>query len=243
MEVWKSTDNFVELACWDLQRSRLLSRYQTFRLHDSGDFLSRLYFLAWTRIAKWNPNRIFYAYTKSLSVIVWDELPPNMIIVQSYDEETTAHLIQWDRPVAKIFRTLEELRRNTEGYVDATHSDNPVLAGAKRLGLVYHPQSRLETGKRTGPTPRPAWQAGGPDVRTRAPTPAARPKQVTRRTRECCGFLAFTHPTKTRSSKTKSMTARSVTTRSKAWKSRGQRIAPCGPSRRTCESPTRPWSD
>lgn len=36
------------------------------RLHVAGDFFNQTYFDAWTEVAKRNPERIFYAYTKSL---------------------------------------------------------------------------------------------------------------------------------------------------------------------------------
>lgn len=56
------------------------------RIHVAGDFFNREYMAAWIAIAKQNPNRLFYAYTKSLPY--WVELkqgiPDNFILTASY---------------------------------------------------------------------------------------------------------------------------------------------------------------
>ena len=54
------------------------------RIHVSGDFFSQAYWLAWLQIARDNPNRTFYAYTKNLKL--WanaDHIPRNLILTAS----------------------------------------------------------------------------------------------------------------------------------------------------------------
>ena len=55
------------------------------RIHVAGDFFNQDYFRAWHLVAEWHPDRLFYAYTKSLS---WwledrDSLPENFVLTAS----------------------------------------------------------------------------------------------------------------------------------------------------------------
>ena len=56
------------------------------RIHVAGDFFSQVYFDAWRIVAKMNPDRLFYAYTKSLPY--WlarrDDIPTNLVLTASY---------------------------------------------------------------------------------------------------------------------------------------------------------------
>ena len=55
------------------------------RIHVSGDFFNQVYFDAWLQVAKRNPNRLFYAYTKSL--VFWlnrlNDIPENFVLTAS----------------------------------------------------------------------------------------------------------------------------------------------------------------
>ena len=55
------------------------------RIHVAGDFFNQKYFRAWHLIAEWYPDRLFYAYTKSLSWWVEDRdsLPDNLVLTAS----------------------------------------------------------------------------------------------------------------------------------------------------------------
>jgi hypothetical protein len=58
-----------------------------FRVHGSaGEFYSQAYIGDWGRIAKANPNMIFYAYTKRIREFNFDELraQPNFILIDSF---------------------------------------------------------------------------------------------------------------------------------------------------------------
>lgn len=58
------------------------------RLHSAGDFYCENYFLAWLEIARLNPNKLFYAYTKSLPYWVKNKKlvnkTPNLVLTASY---------------------------------------------------------------------------------------------------------------------------------------------------------------
>ena len=55
------------------------------RIHVAGDFFNMEYFKAWQAIAYTHPNRLFYAYTKSLNywVELRDHLPANLVLTAS----------------------------------------------------------------------------------------------------------------------------------------------------------------
>jgi hypothetical protein len=58
------------------------------RIHVGGDFFNRLYMLAWASLAELNPDRLFYAYTKSLPYWIkfrdYFNSLPNFILTASY---------------------------------------------------------------------------------------------------------------------------------------------------------------
>lgn len=59
--------------------------WHTIRVHSDGDFFSAAYFRAWMAVARAEPTRLFYAYTKSLPLWVrhLDEVPDNFILTAS----------------------------------------------------------------------------------------------------------------------------------------------------------------
>lgn len=60
-------------------------RYHLVRVHVGGDFYSAQYFMAWMEVARRNPDRLFYAYTKSLPI--WMKyralVPENFVLTAS----------------------------------------------------------------------------------------------------------------------------------------------------------------
>lgn len=75
-----STDEVVKLI------NNSLPKFDAIRLHIGGDFSRQLEFDAWITIARENPGKLFYAYTKSLPFWVRrkDEVPKNFILTASY---------------------------------------------------------------------------------------------------------------------------------------------------------------
>jgi len=64
---------------WTLIQESLPQKATIIRVHVSGDFFNEDYFDAWMHVARCNPDRIFYAYTKSLHLWVGkrDSIPAN----------------------------------------------------------------------------------------------------------------------------------------------------------------------
>ena len=63
-----------------------LPNYKRIRIHVGGDFYSQAYFDAWCMVARREPHRLFYAYTKSLNYWIarYDTIPPNLVLTASY---------------------------------------------------------------------------------------------------------------------------------------------------------------
>ena len=76
----KSTDSIVNLL-----RENLPKNLGILRIHVAGDFFSQKYFDAWVQIAIDNPDRLFYAYTKSLPYWVnrLRDIPSNFVLTAS----------------------------------------------------------------------------------------------------------------------------------------------------------------
>lgn len=107
------------------------------RIHDSGDFFSDDYTLAWLRIAKLTPHVLFYAYTKEVTRfrrLVAGAAPRNFLWVYSMggredhliDRETERH--------ADVFPDREAIR--AAGYFDQDDHDLlAVVAPNHRIGI------------------------------------------------------------------------------------------------------------
>jgi hypothetical protein len=122
------------------------------RIHDSGDFFSRQYFMHWVHIAMLTHDVTFYAYTKEVAMVKEVErhlhgLPKNLVIIFSMGGKQD-HLVDKDHDRhADVFPTLEALE--SAGYTDQAESD--ILAATlptNRIGIVVNNISHLK--KRQG---------------------------------------------------------------------------------------------
>ena len=123
--------------------AKVSRKYNTVRIHDSGDFHTQAYLDAWKRAASVFPNVTFYAYTKSMHLDLFSNLPFNFKLVQSlggkYDNK-----VNLDMPHSRIFS--DDDARIRAGYVDGNINDLPAILGDIRIGLTYHGVKKL-----TGP--------------------------------------------------------------------------------------------
>ena len=110
------------------------------RVHDSGDFYSYEYMLAWFKIAAAHPDVRFYAYTKMVALVKMAYknglVPINFRLIQSLGGIADKR-IDRSLPHSRIFASHEDLL--AAGYADASESDAPAAFGASPLiGLVIH---------------------------------------------------------------------------------------------------------
>ncbi len=86
----KTVEDIADKLCLALPKNAGIVR-----IHVSGDFYNEAYFLAWIEVANRNPDRLFYAYTKSLGWWVKhrDNIPKNLVLTASYGGRQD-HLIE-----------------------------------------------------------------------------------------------------------------------------------------------------
>ena len=104
------------------------------RIHASGDFASQCYFDAWVTIARRNPDKVFYTYTKALPYWIKrkGDLPRNLVLTASYGG-THDHLIRIHR-LRSVRVVLQEGVRDS-----IAHRRLPV---DKTDFIAYNPSSR-----------------------------------------------------------------------------------------------------
>jgi Gene product 88 len=130
------TPSFIQDTVHDLKRK---GSYNVVRVHDSGDFYNQEYLDKWLDVARLVPDKVFYAYTKSVG-LDFSRNPDNFRIVQSVGGMMDER-IDYSRPHARIFSSHDD--RIAAGYVDGNVNDIPAIEGVIRIGLVYHGVRKL----------------------------------------------------------------------------------------------------
>jgi hypothetical protein len=112
------------------------------RIHVGGDFFSQMYFRAWHLVAEWCPDRLFYAYTKSLNY--WledrDSLPDNLVMTASRGGRLDHLIDQHNLREAKV--VFSEAEAEALGY-DIDHDDSHAAIPSLRdqsFALLIHGQ-------------------------------------------------------------------------------------------------------
>jgi len=109
------------------------------RIHVAGDFFNQKYFDAWIALAAENPDRLFYAYTKSLPYWVkrLGDIPDNMILTASRGGRKDDLIDEHNLRYAKVIGAVDEAD-GLEIDEDDSHAANP-LKGSFAL-LIHGPQ-------------------------------------------------------------------------------------------------------
>lgn len=138
------TKGFEQVIVYHIDR--LLKKHKDglvlIRVHDSGDFYSETYQLAWYAIAKVyqdEPRVQFYAYTKmvSQSEKLSQFKPNNFRLIYSYGGAEDSQIDTTKHYHSKVFKNETDLL--AAGYVDGTLDDTTAALGeSKFIGLVYH---------------------------------------------------------------------------------------------------------
>lgn len=107
------------------------------RLHASGDFFSQMYFDAWLEIAKMNPNRIFYGYTKSLTFLVkrLNDIPNNFRLTASYGGLWDSLIEKHSLKYAKVVFTPNEADKLG---LKIDHDDSLCYGDNSSFALLLH---------------------------------------------------------------------------------------------------------
>lgn len=109
------------------------------RIHESGDYWSELYFLAWLRVARMDPTRKYYGYTKQLQVWLnnMNEIPENFYLTASYggnlDPMLSTNAHKFKRISCVVYSELEASRQG----LSIDHDDSHCF-GDKPFALLIH---------------------------------------------------------------------------------------------------------
>lgn len=107
------------------------------RIHVGGDFFNQKYFDAWAHVARLNPTKKFYAYTKSIPY--WIEslgnIPSNFILNGSRGGRKDNLLDEYNLKVAEVVLSLEEAE---EKELPIDHDEFYALNNGGNFGLLIH---------------------------------------------------------------------------------------------------------
>jgi hypothetical protein len=113
-------------------------RFERIRVHVAGDFFSAAYFMAWMEVARRNPERLFYAYTKSLHVWVKCQglIPDNFVLTASlggkFDHLVDKHDL---RSAVVVMHPEEAEAMGLEIDHDDSHARDPEV---RKFALLIH---------------------------------------------------------------------------------------------------------
>ena len=119
-------------------QASLPKKAEIIRIHVSGDFFNQKYFNAWANVARLNPDRLFYAYTKSLKY--WIDynpyrVPKNLKLTASWDHSNSKLIQQHKLKFAKVVFTEEEAKILN---LEIDHDDTHAYIGDKSFALLIH---------------------------------------------------------------------------------------------------------
>ena len=121
--------------CADLIQNSLPKKFDVVRVHVGGDYFSEKYLQAWIEVAKWNPDKVFYSYSKSLHFMKKYALPENLILTASrggkYDELIDLH--GW-KEATVVYSEAEAAVLDLE--ID--HDDSHAAFGKENFALLLH---------------------------------------------------------------------------------------------------------
>lgn len=124
-------------AATDIIQHSLPSSAKIIRLHVSGDFFSQSYFDAWLRVARNNPNMLFYTYTKSLPFWVnrLGQIPRNFILTASRGGKHDKLIDKHNLRCATVVYSEEEAERFG---LPIDHDDSHAMKQGSSFALLLH---------------------------------------------------------------------------------------------------------
>jgi hypothetical protein len=119
----------------DLIHKSLPKKFDILRVHVGGDYFSKQYLQAWIEVAKRNPDKLFYSYSKSLHFFKQFALPENLVLTASrggkYDDMIDLH--GWKEALV-VYSEQEAIDKGLE--ID--HDDTHAAFGKDNFALLIH---------------------------------------------------------------------------------------------------------
>jgi hypothetical protein len=128
----KTTEEMVALISASLPKKATI-----IRVHVSGDFFNEQYFDAWLEVARQNPGRTFYAYTKSLHLWVGkrDTIPQNFKLNASRGGIHDWMIDTYKLKSAEVVFHPDEAKAKG---LEIDHDDSHAYSGDKSFALLLH---------------------------------------------------------------------------------------------------------
>ena len=134
MDAWRYKKDKAQCVA-DLIHKSLPKKFDIMRVHVGGDYFSADYLKAWIEVAKRNPERIFYSYSKSLHLFKQFALPENLVLTASrggkHDELIDLH--GWKEALV-VYSEQEAIDKGLE--ID--HDDTHAAFGKENFALLIH---------------------------------------------------------------------------------------------------------
>ena len=134
MNAWRYKKDKVQCVA-DLIHNSLPKKFDVMRVHVGGDYFSVDYLKAWIEVAKRNPEKIFYSYSKSLHFFKRFALPENLVLTASrggkYDDLIDLH--GWKEALV-VYSEQEAIDKGLE--ID--HDDTHAAFGKDNFALLIH---------------------------------------------------------------------------------------------------------
>ena len=119
----------------DLIHKSLPKKFDIMRVHVGGDYFTKEYLQAWIEVARRNPDKVFYSYSKSLHLFRQFALPENLVLTASrggkYDELIDLH--GWKEALVVYSEAEAE-----EKGLEIDHDDTHAAFGKENFALLIH---------------------------------------------------------------------------------------------------------
>jgi hypothetical protein len=133
-----SSNEMAELIINSINSNNKTKIAPKVRVHSSGDFFNQKYFNAWMTVAKSMPEKIFYAYTKSLKfwVAKLNEIPENFNLTASRGGKTDSLIEKHNlKNTVIVFSEAEAKLKGLEIDHDDSHCYDK---NCKAFALLLH---------------------------------------------------------------------------------------------------------
>lgn len=133
----KTTNEMVEAIQKALPKPKKNGDGTIVRLHVAGDFFNQKYFDAWIEVVKLNPERLFYAYTKSLQYWVnrIGQIPNNLKLNASKGGKQDELIDIFNLKYVQVVYSYEEAASLN---LEIDHDDSHAYDYEKPFALLIH---------------------------------------------------------------------------------------------------------
>ena len=121
--------------CADLICASLPPKFDVARVHVGGDYFSKEYLRAWVEVARRNPDKVFYSYSKSLHFMLEWALPENLVLTASRGGkfDNLIDVAGWKEAV--VVYSEEEAEQLG---LEIDHDDTHAAFGKEDFALLIH---------------------------------------------------------------------------------------------------------